>query len=42
VKAAYCAAFFISGLGSSGLTPYFRCLARPQGQPPKVNIISIR
>ena len=28
------------GSGSLGRTPYFLCLARPQGQPPKVTNIS--
>ena len=27
---------FSTGIGSLGLTPYFRCRARPQGQPPPV------
>jgi hypothetical protein len=32
---------FREGRGWSGLTPYLRCLARPQGQPPRVTSISI-
>ena len=32
---------FSDGTGSLGLTPYFLCLARPQGQPPKVTTISM-
>ena len=27
-------------MGSLGRTPYFLCLARPNGQPPKVTTIS--
>ena len=34
--------FLRAGSGSSGRTPYFFCLARPQGQPPNVTTLSMR
>jgi hypothetical protein len=36
-----CSSAGFAGIGSLGRTPYFRRLARPCGQPPKVTSISI-